>query len=166
MNYVQIINIIAYVGCVALFGVALYFKVKGNAVGAVSELIAMAENTDLAGPEKMAMVVSRLYEMIPAAFKKILNEETLQGIAQWIFDWMKKYAKAYIHSHADDPDNPDLGEITIVNEDLMTDIVTRLVNMGADGLAAYATECGIDPTGMTESDLVRAIILACIIKGE
>lgn len=164
MNYVQIINIVAYVGCVALFGVALFFKVRGNAVGAVSELIAMAESTGLAGKEKMEMVVAALYERIPAIFKSILNEDALQKIAQWIFDWMKKYAFAYIESHKENPEEPDMEIIKETNDELVADVVTRLVGMGNDGVRAYAEECGIDISDLSDSEVVRAVILFLLKK--
>ena len=73
----------------------LYFKVKGNLTEGVSELIALAEKTGLPGNEKMAQVVEAMYERVPKWLKKILNKYELEKIAQWVFDWMRKYADAY-----------------------------------------------------------------------
>ena len=163
MNYTQIISIVAYVACVAIFAVALYFKVKGNVVGAVSELIAMAETTELAGKEKMALVVSQLYNQIPAPFKGILTESTLESIAQWIFDWMRKYANAYIESHKDYPE-VDTEIIKDTNMQMAADLVDQLANMGSVGLRSLAVKFGIEVEGMTDEEVIKAVIMACLEK--
>ena len=165
MDCVQVINIVAYVLCVVLFAVALFFKIKGNVVGAVSELIAMAEETNLAGSEKMAMVVSKLAEKVPAAFKGFLTEERLQEIAQWIFDWMRKYAVAYIHSHEDYPE-VDMGEIEDTNSALLEDMVNKLSTLSVEALKEMAQKLGIDVSGMSDEEILKAIVLACLIRGK
>lgn len=164
MTYVQIINIVCYVLCVVLFGVMLYFKIRGNAVGAVSELIAMAEETDLAGSEKMALVVSKLYERIPAAFKGFLTEEKLQEIAQWVFDWMRKYALAYIDGHEEHPEEPDMTGIEDTNHELLEDMINRLSTLSIGALKEMAGKLGIDISCMNDEEILKAIILACLIK--
>lgn len=78
-----------------LYGV--YQRAKGNAFGMIAEFIAYAENTGLAGPEKMAMVVNNLYEIIPAPFRVILTRERLREAAQNVYEWMKAYALEYIN---------------------------------------------------------------------
>ena len=163
MSIANIINVVAFVLCVVLFIVTLYFKCKGSVVEAVSQFIAMAEKTDLCGEDKMRLVVSRLYEMVPAAFKNRLSEEELENIAQWIFDWMRQYANAYIDGFKD-KENPDLSGIEGVNMALAADMVDRLSNMGSDALKALATTVGIDVSGLSENDIVKAIVLACLAK--
>lgn len=92
----QIISLCLVILCFAGFGVMLYFKVKGNLFAAVSELIAIAEATNLAGTEKMAQVVSGLMAMVPAPLNKFLTAEKLEILAQYVFDWMRKYADEYM----------------------------------------------------------------------
>ena len=43
----------------------------------------------------MAQVVDAMYEKVPAWLKKILNKYELEKIAQWVFDWMRRYADSY-----------------------------------------------------------------------
>lgn len=164
MNYAQIINIVAFVLCIILYAVALFFRVKGNVVGAVSELIAMAEATGLTGPEKMALVVAQLYNRIPAAFKGVLSENRLEAIAQWTFDWMKKYANTYIEVHKDSPENPDLSEFKDLNMELAADLVTQLMQMGSVSLRSLAVRLGIEVEGLTDNEIVKAIVLTCLEK--
>lgn len=95
MTINQIICLAVVALCSAGFGVALYFKVKGNLFAAVSELIAVAETTGLPGAMKMNNVVLALHDLVPAPMKSIFTVERLEKIAQYIFDWMRKYADEY-----------------------------------------------------------------------
>lgn len=165
MNYVQVISVVAYVLCIILFAVMLYFKIKGNAVGAVSELIAMAEETGLSGKEKMALVVSKLHEMVPGIFKGFLTEEKLTDIAQWIFDWMRKYAIAYINSH-ENPEEPDMGEINDTSHALLEDMINRLSAMGGEALKEHAIKLGLNVEGKSEDEILKEIILAIMMGAQ
>ena len=78
MNVFDILEIVIVALCAITYGFMLYFKVKGNVLGAVSELIALAEETGLAGSEKMAKVVDELYEKVPGPLKRVLNKECLE----------------------------------------------------------------------------------------
>ena len=160
MDYVEIINIVAYVLCVVLFALALFFRVKGKTVGAVSELIAMAESTELLGHEKMALVVSNLYDRVPAAFRGILTKEVLEKIAQGIFDWMRKYANAFVAANTDGSGN----ELTETNAELMDALVQRLVALSPVALRGIAISLGVDVAGMSDEDVVKAILVACFKK--
>ena len=95
MTIINILEIMIVLICVFVYGFMLYFKVKGNLMEGVSELIALAEETGLPGNEKMEQVVNSMYEKVPKWLKKILNKHELEKIAQWIFDWMRKYADTY-----------------------------------------------------------------------
>lgn len=95
MDFLSVLEIIVVVICAITYGFMLFFKVRGNVLGAVSELIALAEASGLTGSEKMSQVVNGLYVKIPAPLKKIFTPERLQSIAQTIFDWMRKYADEY-----------------------------------------------------------------------
>lgn len=92
---ISLLEILIVIICAVTYGLMLYFKVKGNLTEGVSELIALAEKTGLPGNEKMAQVVEAMYEKVPKWLKKILNKYELEKIAQWVFDWMRKYADAY-----------------------------------------------------------------------
>ena len=160
MDIDSIISIVSLVLTVVIFIWSLYEKTKGDATASVSAFIAMAETTGLTGKEKMAMVVAKLYEKIPPIFKRILTQEALEFIAQWIFDYMKKYAIAYVDSHTDDP-----GAIHDVNKELAADLVAQLNGLGDVGLKALAEKIGLDVTGM-ETDQMVAAILAAFMEGK
>ena len=125
----------------------------------------MAEETNLIGSEKMALVVSKLHAMVPAAFKAYFSEERLEKMAQWVFDWMRKYAVAYIHSHENDPENPDLTEIHTANEELTADMINKLSALSSEALKELAKKIDIPVDGMSDSDIIKAILFACVIKG-
>lgn len=96
MTTAQIINIVLVVICAAVYGISMYFKTRGSATEAASSLIAEIEQSGLVGKEKMAYVVSQLYELIPAPFKTVFTEDRLRVLAQEVFDNMKKYALEYL----------------------------------------------------------------------
>lgn len=99
MNVSEIITLVCVVLSAALYGVMMYFRVKGNATSAATELIALIEQSGLLGKEKMAYVVEELFRMIPAPFKSVFTEDRLETLAQEIFDNMKDYALEYIGQH-------------------------------------------------------------------
>lgn len=160
MSTEQIITIISFILAVACFAWGLYQKVKGNATAASSEFIAQVESTGLLGPEKMALVVGWLYDMIPAPFKKILNKETLEGLAQKIFDYMKRYANAYIEAH----NGKGKEAYEPVNDDLAADVARKLSGLGTVGLKALAVNMNIDVTGKTDAELIKAIVYLVMEK--
>ena len=92
MNWISIVLGIAVF---IVGGLVAYFSTKSSLTSMVSYLIAQAENTALTGSEKMAQVVAILYDKVPDIFKKILTKDTLEKIAQTIFDYMKEYAKTW-----------------------------------------------------------------------
>lgn len=96
MTTAQIVNIVLVVLCAILFGVELYFKTRGSATEAASHLIAEIEQSGMLGKDKMAYVVSQLYELIPAPLKTVFTPDRLQVLAQEVFDNMKKYALEYL----------------------------------------------------------------------
>lgn len=95
MSIINVLEILIVIICAVTYGLMLYFKVKGNLTEGVSELIALAEKTGLPGNEKMIQVVDAMYERVPKGLKKILNKYELEKIAQWVFDWMRRYADLY-----------------------------------------------------------------------
>lgn len=99
---ISVLEILIVIICAVTYSLMLYFKVKGNITEGVSELIALAEKTNLPGNEKMAQVVDAMYEKVPAWLKKILNKYELEKIAQWVFDWMRRYADTYKEEQSDE----------------------------------------------------------------
>lgn len=100
MSFEEVFGIVclAFLFFWILFGA--YQKAKGNAFGMIAELIAYAEKTGLAGPDKMDMVVNDLYEIVPAPFRFILTRERIRIAAQNIFNCMKDYALEYLREKA------------------------------------------------------------------
>ena len=159
MNADKIILIASVVLNIGIFAWGLYNRTKGNAAAAASSLIASAEETGLLGPEKMALVVDRLYDMIPASFKTILNKQTLQVIAQKIFDYMKKYANAYIKSKQGvETENP----YKQTNEELAHDLTDALSSFSIVGLKSFASNFGIETSGLDQQQIIEALVLLLV----
>ena len=166
MNALKIVEIIIILLCVIVYGFMLYFKVKGNVVGAVSELIVLAEKTGLSGSEKMAQVVDALYSKIPAFLRKTFTKDRLKDIAQWVFDWMQKYADTYAEKSKDDASEAELKETAIaVSTEAVAELVSELMNAGLHELQEKAVEHGIITDGLkTKKEYIHAIILAVLNK--
>ena len=166
MTAMEIIEIIIVLLCVSAYGFMLYFRVKGNLVGAVSELIALAEKTGLSGSEKMAQVVDALYCKVPAWLRKIFTKERLQDIAQWIFDWMRKYADTYVEMAKDDTTDAELKETAVeVGTEAIAELVAQLMNAGLQELHDLAVEKGVFTDDLkTKKDYAQAIIRAVLNK--
>lgn len=96
MTTAQIVNIVLVVLCAAVYGASLYFKTRGSATEAATQLIAEIENSGLVGADKMAYVVGQLYALIPAPLKAVFTQDRLQILAQEVFDNMKQYALEYL----------------------------------------------------------------------
>ena len=96
MTTSQIINIVLVVLCAAVYGVSMYFKTRGSATEAATQLIAEIEESGLIGKEKMAYVVSQLYLLIPSPLRAVFTEDRLRVLAQEVFDNMKNYALEYL----------------------------------------------------------------------
>lgn len=162
----KVIDIIILVVCVIGYAVMAYFKVRGDVVGAVSELIAAAETTGLAGSEKMAQVVSALAAMVPAPLKAILTENVLQKIAQSIFDWMRQYAKNYIEAKKKPDEEAQKKELYEKNAETTAAIVVELMKLSRNVLLQKAAdEYGIEmEPSATKEDIIRAIVLAALKK--
>ncbi len=166
MTFIEIVEIVIIALCIITYGFMLYFKVRGNVVGAVSELIALAEKTGLPGEQKMAQVVEALYAKVPAFLKKILSKERLQDIAQWIFDWMRKYADTYVEMAKDDTTDAELKETAVeVGTEAIAELVAQLMNAGLQELHDIAVEKNVITEGLkTKKDYVQAIIKAVLNK--
>lgn len=164
MDFYNVLEIIVVAICAITYGFMLFFKVRGNVLGAVSELIALAEASGLTGAEKMAQVVNSLYTKIPAPLKKIFTPERLQKIAQTIFDWMRKYADEY-------KANSESG-ITKTPEEARTDatiaavdLVIELLKLTVPELKKKAEEYGVELDGLsTKDEILRAIVEAVLKK--
>jgi len=142
-----------------------YNKTKVELVTHVSELIAMAEKTGLTGPEKMAQVVAALYKKVPKWLKKHLNEKQLEMIAQWIFDWMRRYADAYVEaSKADESIEDKVDKQTdIVIAEATTELFIELLDMTEDALREKAIAYGIELNGTeTKEEVVKTLILSVL----
>lgn len=164
MDFYNVLEIIVVAICAITYGFMLFFKVRGNVLGAVSELIALAEASGLTGAEKMAQVVNSLYTKIPVPLKKIFTPERLQKIAQTIFDWMRKYADEY-------KANSEAG-ITKTPEEARTDatvaavdLVIELLKLTVPELKKKAEEYGVELDGLsTKDEILRAIVEAVLKK--
>jgi len=163
MNADKIILIVSIILNVGIFVWGLYCKTKGNAAAAASSLIANAEETGLLGPEKMALVVDWLYDMIPAPFRQILNKAVLQILAQKIYDYMKKYTNAYINSKKENAPEDPYKETT---EELAHDLVEGLSSFSLVGLRSFASGFGIETAGMTQQQIIEALVTLLVTKKE
>jgi len=165
MSIPEIISTVVTVICAIICGVAFYFRVKGNVIAAVSELIALAETTGLAGPEKMAQVVTGLSNMVPTFLRKILTPERLERIAQWVFDWMRKYANEYMKASAETGGNVPEEKTDALGASAAAELITGLFNLTAAALKEKATEIGADLEGRdTKKEIIEAIVLAILNK--
>ena len=122
MNPYDVLGILAVVLWVIFLVVSLYYRAKGNAVGMIAELIALAEQeAGKTGPEKMGLVVNWLYDTIPAAFRGILTKPVLQEIAQRVFNWTRRYALEYLAKKQKPPEDAVIREYEIPEGDLLDD---------------------------------------------
>ena len=168
MDVMKIIDICLVVLCVIIYAIKGYFKAKSNIAGAVSELIALAESSGLAGKEKMAKVVASLSEKVPAPLKFLFDAETLEHIAQRVFDWMRRYANAYIEATetaSDDAEREEMfkAEAKEIGLDVLADTVHGLFMLSLDALKTKADEYGvaIEDT-MDRKEIIRAIASALL----
>lgn len=162
----KVFDIVAIVVCVIGYGLMIYFKIRGDLVGSLAELIAAAESTGLVGSEKMAQVVARLAEMVPAPLKGFLTESVLRKLAQGIFDWMKQYALNYIEAKKEKDLEQQEKALFEKNAETTAAIVADLIKLSRNALLEKAaSEYGIeaDPTASKE-ELVKAIVLAALNK--
>ena len=72
---------------------AYYLYVKKNISEKAVELINNAEDLDVVGAEKKAIVVAELYRMVPAAFKGFITTDVLDGLVQMLFEQIQAFAK-------------------------------------------------------------------------
>lgn len=164
MDFFSVLEIIVVVICAITYGFMLFFKVRGNVLGAVSELIALAETSGLTGPEKMAQVVANLYDKIPAPLKKIFTPNRLQSIAQTVFDWMRKYADEYnANTEAGIVKTPD--EVQVDATVAAVDLAIELLKLTVPELKKKAEEYGVELDGLTrKDDILEAIVKAALKK--
>lgn len=165
MNAKEIIDLVIIIVCVVTYAVMMYFKVKGNVLVAVSELIALAESTGLTGIEKMNSVVEQLMLKIPAPLKKILSEKVVRKIAQYIFDWMREYADNYIKAKNEKGEE---AAAELLKEELMNtsvELIAELIELSMDALKEKATGYGIEiQENATKEDIVKEILTAALNK--
>lgn len=164
MEFISILEIVVVVLCAITYGFMLFFKVRGNVLDAVSELIALAEASGLTGAEKMAQVVEALYKKIPKFMKKIFTQDRLQKIAQHIFDWMRRYANEY-RSNSESEDEKTLNELKGDIVVMAADLVTELMRLTVAELREKADNYGVELEGLARKDeIIRAIIESVLNK--
>ena len=152
MDFLSVLEIIVVVICAITYGFMLFFKVRGNVLGAVSELIALAEASGLTGADK-----------IPAPLKKIFTPERLQSIAQTIFDWMRKYADEYkANSEAGVVKTPE--EVKTDVAVAAADLAIELLKLTVPELKKKAEEYGIELDGLTRKDEILRAIMEAVLK--
>ena len=165
MTTMQIVDIVVFVLCIVGYVVMAYFKVKGNVVEMVSELIAAAETTGLAGSDKMAKVVSELIALVPAPFRTVLSEKMLQNIAQKIFDWMRRYALNYIEAKKEADEEAKKKKLYEQNAETTASVLVDLINLSREALIEKAESCELQLTGDESKDeLIRRIVIAVLNK--
>lgn len=163
MDFISVLEIVVVVICAITYGFMLFFKVRGNVLGAVSELIALAEASGLTGAEKMAQVVDALYAKIPAVLKKIFTPERLQNIAQTVFDWMRKYADEYnANSEAGIVKTPE--EVKTDVAVAAADLAIELLKLTVPELKKKAEEYGVKLDGLTHKDEILRAIMEAVLK--
>lgn len=160
----DVLEIVVVVLCAITYGLMLYFKVKGNLMGAVSELIALAESTGLAGSEKMAQVVDAMYSKVPAPLKKILNKTCLEKIAQTIFDWMRRYSDEYRkNQEAGAPAAKTEEQIKSELTAAAGSLVAELLKLTSAELQELAEKRCIELNGATKKDdILKAVLVALL----
>lgn len=170
MSFLEIADIILIVLCVLAYAAKAYFQVKGNVLGAVSELVALAEESGLAGHEKMAQVVEELFLQVPHPLRKIFTKERIENIAQQIFDWMRRYADTYAEvtaeASSDEDREKEMGEaISALNAEAAAEIASELIGLTLAAMKEKATEYGAEIDGKeTKKEVAQAIILAVMNK--
>lgn len=166
MSFPEIMSVVVTVLCAIVCALMFYFRVRGNVFGAVSELVAIAETTGLTGPEKMAQVVVGLAAMVPGFLRKFLTDERLEKIAQWIFDWMRKYADEYKKASEELSETESaekLGET--IGTAAAAELITELLNLTLAALKEKAVEYGVELDGMdTKKEIINAIVVAILTK--
>ncbi len=70
-----------------------YFYVKNKINAAIAGEIDSAENNDVDGKQKMAIVVEQLQTIIPAVLKPFFTKQLLESLVQAAFDKIEDYAK-------------------------------------------------------------------------
>lgn len=150
----RIIMIASIVMTVAAFAWGLYQQVKGNSAAAASAFIAEIEKSGLLGPEKMAYVVSQLYELIPAPFKSILTKTVLETLAQKIFDYMRKYANAYAEAKS----GKGKEAYKPVTDELASDLAKQLAALGPVAMRSFALNFNIQVEGKTDAEILSELL--------
>ena len=96
MDWQLIINIAAGVALIIGAFLIEYFKTSAVFRGFVAQLISDAEwvfsEYEKAGKQKMAWVIEKLYDYIPAILKPFFPEGKLEEIVQMVFDKVKDFA--------------------------------------------------------------------------
>lgn len=165
MELSEILNLLLVLLCTTGAGIMFYFKVRGNVMAAVSEFIAMAETTNLTGAEKMAKVVGQLAQLVPSPLKTIFTAKRLEAIAQWVFDWMRKYADEYKSKLQDNTTEDEAKVISqVIGVEAATEIVAELLTLTIDVLRQKADEHGISTDGMTNEKEIAAAIAKSILS--
>ena len=159
----KIVNIVLIVLAVVLYGVTLYYKTKGSLRAIVAELIAEIEETGIAGSEKMQRVVDALYGYVPVALKPLFSKDTLQTLAQMIFDWMRKYAESY----AESIENGDEDGKKELQNAMLADAIKAFMEMSERRLHEYAYQHGVElaPTDSKEV-IIQKLIVALITEAQ
>ena len=101
---IDYITIIETVALIVMGGIIAYYKSNAKLKGVVAELIAEAEqafDSTKSGGKRFAWVVNKLYELIPAPLKAIINKQMIEQIVQGTFDSMAAYAKTQLDRAVD-----------------------------------------------------------------
>ena len=152
----DVLEIVVVVICAVTYGLMLYFKVKGNLMGGVSELVALAES--------MAQVVDAMFDKVPAPLKKILTKSCLEKIAQTIFDWMRRYSDEYQkNQEAEVPPTKTEEQIKSELTAAAGSLVADLLKLTSAELRELAEKHCIELDGATKKDdIFKAVLVALL----
>ena len=101
IDYIVVFETIALI---IMGGSIAYYKSNAKLKGVVAELIAEAEqafDSTKSGGKRFAWVVNKLYELIPAPLKAIINKQMIEQIVQGTFDSMAAFAKTQLDKAVD-----------------------------------------------------------------
>lgn len=97
MTISEIINIALIVLTIISTLIGYYFKIKENILKEINGMINDAEDGESIGVDKMNQVVDNLYNLVPIAYRGILNKNVLEKMVQMAFDKIEEYAKKQVN---------------------------------------------------------------------
>jgi hypothetical protein len=92
-NFEMIFSIVMGVLTIIGGGLSLYFNVKSKILDAANSAVNTAEDSDKVKEEKMALAISEVKKLIPAAARPFFTDRMIETIIQKAFDGIEAYAE-------------------------------------------------------------------------